>query len=283
MAERGRLQQALERARQRREGNAATVAPAPAAPTAAPQTAAERQSAIHSMRVFEEIPYDRDECARHRVLVPDDDSSAHATGTAAYRVLRTRVLQRTRSNEWSAIGVTSPGQGDGKSVTALNLAISIAREGNNNVFLIDLDMRNPKMCQYLGVAPPVEINDYLTGNAPAEDVLFSIGIDHLTLAGTRSKTDRASELLASGRVEELFTYIRSIAKRPLIVVDLPPLLSTDDALIMAPKVDACLLVLAEGKSRRDSATKALELLAEFKLAGIVLNRSHAVVTDYYSA
>jgi Mrp family chromosome partitioning ATPase len=93
---------------------------------------------------------------------------------------------------------------------------------------------------------------------------------------------KASELLASGRVEELFTYIRGIAKRPLIVVDLPPLLSTDDALIMAPKVDACLLVLAEGKSRRDSAAKALDLLSEFNLAGIVLNRSHAVVTDYYS-
>jgi protein-tyrosine kinase len=277
MAGKGRLEQALERARQRREGHAAAATAVPTVPTVA-----EQQSAIHSMRVFQRVAYDRDECATNRVLVPDNDSTERATGAAAYRVLRTRVLQRTRSNGWNAIGVTSPGQGEGKSVTALNLAISIAREGNNNVFLIDLDMRNPKMCQYLGVAPHVEINEFLAGTAPAEETLFSIGIDHLTLAGTRSKTDLASELLASGRVEELFAYIRSIAKRPLIVVDLPPLLSTDDALIMAPKVDACLLVLAEGKTRRDSAAKALELLAEFKLAGIVLNRSHAVVTDYYS-
>jgi capsular exopolysaccharide synthesis family protein len=277
MAARGRLQQALERARLRRQGDAADVAPAPAEPTAA-----ERQSAIHSIQIFPAVPYDRDECAKNRVLVPDNDSTVHATGAAAFRVLRTRILQRTRSNDWTAVGVTSPGQGDGKSVTALNLAISIAREGNNNVFLIDLDMRNPKMCQYLGAAPHVEISDYLNGDARAEDLLFSIGIDHLTLAGTRTKTNEASELLASGRVEELFTYIRGIAKRPLIVVDLPPLLSTDDALIMAPKVDACLLVLAEGKSRRDSAAKALDLLSEFNLAGIVLNRSHAVVTDYYS-
>jgi Mrp family chromosome partitioning ATPase len=114
-------------------------------------------------------------------------------------------------------------------------------------------------------------------------VLFSIGVDNLTLAGTLTSTDNASELLASGRVEELFAHIRTVAPEPLVLVDLPPLLSTDDALVIAPKVDACLLVLAEGKSRRDGAAKALELLSEFKLAGIVLNRSHAVVKDYYSS
>jgi Mrp family chromosome partitioning ATPase len=198
-------------------------------------------------------------------------------------MLRTRVLQRTRSNRWTTIGVTSPGPGEGKSVTALNLAVAIAREGNSNVFLIDLDMRNPKMCAYLGAVPPREINDCLAGDARPQDVLFSIGVDHLSLAGTLTPTDEASELLATGRVEELFQYIRGIAPEPLILVDLPPLLSTDDAIIIAPKVDAVLLVLAEGKSKRDGAAKALDLLAEFKLAGIVLNRSHSVVGDYYTS
>jgi capsular exopolysaccharide synthesis family protein len=277
MAAKGRLQLALERAKQRRDGEKVDIVE----PTALP-SAAERQSAIHAMPNFQEVPYDSELCAAHHVLVPEN-AGARAVGAAAYRMLRTRILQRTRSNEWNTIGVTSPGQGDGKSVTALNLALTIAREGNNNVFLIDLDMRSPKMCEYLGTAPPTEINDYLTGDAPVKDVLFSVGIENLTLAGTRTRTDQASELLASGRVEELFTYIRSVAPEPLIIVDLPPLLSTDDALIVAPKVDACLLVLAEGKSRRDGAAKALELLSEFKLAGIVLNRSRAVVKDYYSS
>jgi Mrp family chromosome partitioning ATPase len=105
----------------------------------------------------------------------------------------------------------------------------------------------------------------------------------LTLAGTRTATDESSELLASGRVEELFQFIRNVAPEPLIIVDLPPLLSTDDALVVAPKVDACVLVVCEGKSRRDGAAKALELLSEFNLAGIVLNQSHTVVSDYYSS
>jgi Mrp family chromosome partitioning ATPase len=90
-------------------------------------------------------------------------------------------------------------------------------------------------------------------------------------------------LLASGRVEELFAYIRKIAPEPVILLDLPPMLSTDDAIIVAPKVDACLLVLSEGRSKRDGAAKALDLLSEFKLAGIVLNRSRTVTKDYYSA
>ena len=91
------------------------------------------------------------------------------------------------------------------------------------------------------------------------------------------------KLLATGQIEELFKYIRQVAAEPLILVDLPPILSADDALVMAPKLDACLLVLAEGKSRRDSTAKALEMLVDFNIAGIVLNRSRAIVKDYYSS
>ena len=234
-------------------------------------------------RVFHEIPYDPVKCSKNRVLVPESPVASRSAGAAAYRVLRTRLLQRARSNEWTTIGVTSPGQGDGKSVTALNLALSIAREGNNNVFLIDFDMRNPQMCKYLGATPPMEVNDYLSGDCHPEDVLFSIGIANLTFAGTLTSTEKASELLATRRVEALFEYIRGVAPQPLILVDLPPLLSTDDALVIAPKVDASLLVLAEGRSRRDGAVKALELLSEFVLAGIVLNRSNAMVAESYGS
>ncbi|MEO8464123.1 MAG: CpsD/CapB family tyrosine-protein kinase [Gammaproteobacteria bacterium] len=247
------------------------------------ETAAERQSAIQSMPVFPLIPYDVEACITARVLIAGSEDGKNSPGAAAYRMLRTRILQRARSNSWNTIGVTSPGQGDGKSITAINLALAAAREGNNNVFLIDLDMRNPKVCQYLGVAPDRNINDYFTEDAAAKDVMFSIGVDNLSVAGTLKRTDRASELLATGRVEELFQYVRGVAPEPLIIVDLPPLLSTDDAIIIAPKVDACLLVLSEGKSRRDGAAQALDLLSEYALAGIVLNRSHATVADYYSS
>jgi protein-tyrosine kinase len=283
----GRIEAALERVRQRHEAEQTAsdtselVAPRRAAP---PRTAAARQIANDAMPRFPLVDYDLRTCAAARILIGHEDTSrSNASGAAAYRMLRTRVLQRTRSNRWSTIGVTSPGPGEGKSVTALNLAMALAREGNSNVFLLDLDMRNPKMCEYLGVVPPREINECFTGDAQPADVLFSIGVEHLILAGSRTPTTEASELLATEHLEDLFDYIHGIAPEPLILVDLPPLLSTDDAIIVAPKVDAVLLVLSEGKSRRDNAAKALDLLTEFELAGIVLNRSHTTVSDYYSS
>jgi protein-tyrosine kinase len=283
MAAKGRIEAALERARLSHKAEKAISGAAQgvvAQAGKAPLTAVARQT----MPDFPVVEPDPQTCESARVLLAQEESARqNASGAAAYRMLRTRVLQRTRSNRWSTIGVTSPGPGEGKSVTALNLAVAFAREGNSTVFLLDLDMRNPKVCEYLGVVPPVDINACFTGEARPEDVLFSIGIDHLVLAGTRTPTTEASEFLATEHLEGLFDYIRQIAPDPLILVDLPPLLSTDDAIIVAPKVDAVLLVLTEGKSRRDNAQKALDVLADFKLAGIVLNKSHSTVSDYYSS
>jgi Mrp family chromosome partitioning ATPase len=272
-----RIELALERAMQAKQRRDASK---PVETTHGATSSDHRAGPTRPMPRFPEIAYDPEKCARNRVMLAETGSLWHG-GAASYRVLRTRILQRARSNRWTSIGVTSPGPGDGKSLTTLNLALSIAREGNNNVFLIDLDMRNPKMCDYLGLAPPLNIDSYLKGEGRPEDVLFSIGIERLTLAGTITRTSEASELLASGGLEKLFAYIRDVAPDPIILMDLPPLLSTDDALVVAPKADACLLVLSEGHSRRDSASKALELLAEFTIAGIVLNRSRAVVKDYH--
>ncbi len=163
-------------------------------------------------------------------MISEHGSRWNAGADASYRMLRTRILHRVRSNRWTTSVVTSPSQGDGKSLTALNLALSIAREGNSNVFLLDLDMRNPTLCNNLGVVPPVDMNDYLAADGRPEDLLFSIGVDNLILAGSVTSTNRASELLATRGVEKLFSYIRSIAPQPLVLVDLPPILATDDAL-----------------------------------------------------
>jgi protein-tyrosine kinase len=227
---------------------------------------------------------DPETCLANRVMLHTvGNGPRNAGAVAAYRMLRTRILQRARSNSWRTIGITSPGMGEGKSVTALNLALSVAREQNNNVFLLDLDLRSPSICHYLGVTPPVQLLNFFFGKTSAEASLFSIGADNLTLAGSTLGTDHSSELLATGRVEELFAYVERVAPQPLILVDLPPVMSNDDALVIAPKVDAMLVVAAEGISRRDSTGKTLELLQDFKIAGLVLNRSRSLVTDYYGA
>jgi Mrp family chromosome partitioning ATPase len=166
----------------------------------------------------------------------------------------------------------------------LNLAISIAREGNNDVFLIDLDMRNPSVARYLGVTPPKEISEFFLGGIPAHDVFFTVGIDNLAVAGSSLPVANASELLATRCVEELFSYVRSVSERPLVVLDLPPVVNTDDALVVAPRLDAMVLVVSEGHTRRDGLETALNLLSEFPIAGVVLNQSQeSLGSEYYGA
>jgi protein-tyrosine kinase len=231
---------------------------------------------------FPRVDLDLAICTQNRILVPGGDKLLDMRGSAAYRMLRTRILHRVRTSGWTAIGLTSPGPSEGKSLTALNLSLSIAREMNSNVFLIDLDLRNPSLARYLGVTPPHSIADFLSGGISAEQALFSIGVENLLLAGSTKGTPHSSELIAAGRHMELFAYIAAISPQPLILVDLPPVLSTDEALVVAPQLDAIFMVLGEGMTRRDGLKRSVELLSEFNLAGVILNKSRGVGQDYYS-
>ncbi len=229
------------------------------------------------------LPYDPASCMEHRLLVPESlVDKRTATAATAYRMIRTRVLQRFRSAGWTTFGISSPGAGEGKTVTAINLAISIARERNNQVFLLDLDMRNPRVCSYLGVTPPGDLVRYFSEGTSLDRMFFQIGIEHLAIAGCASTTEHASELLASHRLEELLTYIHRRSANPVIIIDLPPVLSTDDALVIAPRIDSTFLVVGVGRTKRDMLTRAVEVLREHSVAGIIVNRSDQIVEDYYS-
>lgn len=232
---------------------------------------------------FVRIDYDARTSAENRILVPDDQGPAQSGASDAYNMLRTRLLQRARASGWTSIAITSPGADEGKSVTALNLALSIAREKHNSVFLLDLDIRNPSICRDLGISPKVEIVRYFTGEVGPEAVFFSIGAENLFLAGGLLSAEQSSDLLANGRLEQLIAYIRTIASQPLIIVDLAPVLSTADVLVVAPKVDATLLVVAQGKTRRDSLATTIELLSDYTVAGLVLNRSQELLSEYYGS
>jgi Mrp family chromosome partitioning ATPase len=209
-------------------------------------------------------------------------SVAEDRGTvASYGMLRTRILHRARSKGWQTIGVTSAAPKDGKSLTAVNLALSLAREKNNVVVLLDLDMRNPSVCRTLGITPQQELRDYFEQRLETpEDLFMSIGIDNLVIAGSVTPTENSAELLASTRLEELFTYIVGTTTNPLILIDLPPVLSPDDALVVAPRIDAIVLVASEGVTPRADLQKASELLADFPIAGLVLNRSSDASGQY---
>jgi protein-tyrosine kinase len=265
------IEKALEKMRQANALKAAATPPRPSSAGAESLREA-RDGGASPLPTLPEVRADYSSVEANRVFVSGaGDPNESPAADAAYRILRARLMQKVRSNRWGVLAFTSPGAGEGKSLTTLNLALNIAREKLNRVFVLDLDMRSPSICSYLGVQPPQELVQYFAGSGSPADVLFSIGVDHLAIAGSTTPTDRASELLANGRLEILLDYIRSISSNALVLVDLPPILVTDEALMIAPRVDATVLVVAEGRTRRDSLARAKQLLSEFPVAGVVLN------------
>jgi protein-tyrosine kinase len=225
------------------------------------------------------LELDREICRSHRLLIegdPDNDVGA----VAAYRMLRTRLLHRARAKEWTTIAVTSAGPNDGKTLTALNLALSMAREKSRDIILLDMDMRNPSVCRTLGVEPRRELRSYLETTSSIDGLLFSVGKDNLYIAGSTTPTEHASELLSSPRFEQLIWDLKQGAVDPVVLIDLPPVLVTDDALVVAPKIDAILVVASEGQTARADLDKALNLLSEFPIAGVVLNRAAETTRGY---
>jgi len=217
---------------------------------------------------------------RERRLLLNGNAETDGGAVAAYRMLRTRLLQRARTNNWKTIAVTSAGPNDGKTLTAINLALSMAREKSRETILLDMDMRNPSVCRTLGVHPPHELRDYLERGEHAQQLFFSVCSDNLMIASNTRPAEHASELLASPRFEQLVGLVQKGTVDPVILIDLPPVLLTDDALVVAPKVDATLLVVSEGVTGRANFEKALNILSEFKVAGVVFNRAADVVPGY---
>ncbi|MDP9009204.1 MAG: CpsD/CapB family tyrosine-protein kinase [Pseudomonadota bacterium] len=222
---------------------------------------------------------DRVACRERRVLMLND-SNDDKRYVAAYRMLRTRLLHRTRTKKWTTIAVTSAGPNDGKTTTTINLALSLAREKSRETVLLDMDMRNPSVCRTLGVEPAHELRDYLEHRNGHHDLFFSLGSENLLVAGSITPTELASELLSGTSYDELLELVKRGTRDPIILIDLPPVLVTDDALVVAPKVDAMLIVASEGLTSRSELTKALNLLSEFTIAGVVLNQATDTTAEY---
>jgi protein-tyrosine kinase len=232
---------------------------------------------------FEQLPVDTSVHEKNRVLMAGGEGAHYSAVLDSYRMLRTRLWHRGVGNRrWISLGVVSAAPGEGKTLTSINLALAFARDRRTNVFLLDLDLRNPSMCKYLGVQPRYGIGSALNGEIKPHEVFFRIGVDNLVLAGGTRAYNGSSEMLGGEGLNELLAYINGIDPQALILVDLPPLLVSADSLVVAPKLSAMLLVVAEGVTRRDKLDQAVEALSNVTLAGIILNRSQESVEDYYS-
>ena len=198
----------------------------------------------------------------------------------AYRMLRTRVLQTMRNNGWTSVAVTGPASGCGKTLTAINLAVSLAMEVSNTVLLVDLDLRRPTVHKYFGYEPELGLSDYLTTDIPLHQLLFTPGIDRLVVLPGRSALPNSAEMLRSPRMIALVNELKTRYPDRLIVFDLPPILAADDALAFSPYTDCFLMVAESGGTKKEDLQKAYGILKNTPLVGTVLNKSDAPTSGY---
>jgi Mrp family chromosome partitioning ATPase len=209
------------------------------------------------------------------------DASGSSAGAAAFRMLRTQVLQRMEEHRWRSLAVLSPGSDDGKTTTAINLAISLANDLRHTVLLVDFDLKRPAIANKLGIVPEMGVDDVLRGNARVEDCLYHPeNFERLVVLPARAAMDHSSEALAGTRCRELLSELRGRYPDRILVFDLPPILGADDALAFTPLVECALVVVAEGSTRREDLLQCMELLHKTPVIGTVLNRATDVTSAY---
>lgn len=192
----------------------------------------------------------------------------------AYRMLRTQVLQRVRAHGMSTLGVISAVNGEGKTLTAINMALSLAAEPNQTVVLLDLDLRRPAIAHTLGLAAEHGLETWFRADVATKNVCYGIeGVERLYVLPTLAPVSGSSEILAGLATRNLFSELKGRDQGRLLVVDLPPVLLSDDALTLAPLLDGVVLVVHERKTRREDVIRLVELLGNTRIVGTVLNCS----------
>lgn len=198
----------------------------------------------------------------------------HTTDVAAersYKILRTQLLRRLGEKVSGLVAVSAVNVGDGKTVTALNLALSLARDVNTRVVLVDLDLQRPSIARYLGMEAQKGLDDYLAGRATIAETYHEIGVDRLVVVPTLGPVMHSSDVLRSPAMMAFLEELRS--QQWIAILDMPPLLLGDDVLALAPHTDGLLLVVGERNTPRAALASAREFLSEMNVIGVVLNRS----------
>jgi len=208
--------------------------------------------------------------------------SADAPELEYYKVLRTKIMQLTKEKGWNTLMITSTQPGEGKTLTAINLALTFSKAYNQTVLLVDGDLRSQNIHKVLGLESDSGLVDYLVDDKPLEKSIIWPGINKLTLISGGRTINEATELLGSQRMQILVQEMKMRYDDRFILFDVPPILFGADALALAPYVDCIVLVIEEGRTSNRDVQKALELIPAEKFLGFVMNRQkYAKSKDYY--
>ncbi|MBS1787945.1 MAG: CpsD/CapB family tyrosine-protein kinase [Acidobacteria bacterium] len=239
------------------------------------------QSAIRNQKRQHEVPVEPIQQSKlHPRLIML--TTPQAPECEQYRTLRTQLFHAAERKKTQVVTVTSTLAGEGKTSTAINLALAIA-QSEKRVLLIDGDLRRPNVATYLGTRAKAGFGEALNGEGNPLDLLFTIEGHELYLLAVSRESSNPTELLSSDRLAEMIADLRRYFD--FILIDSPPVLPFADARLLANHADAVMLVVRAGMAPYETVEKAIEALPAGKMLGVVLNDAElteeAGYYDYY--
>jgi len=207
-------------------------------------------------------------------------SDPQSAAAEAFRTLRTNIQFASLDQSLHMLTVTSVGIDEGKSEVAANLAITMA-QAEQRVILVDGDLRRPALHTLFGLTNDQGLTSMLFAPEGSAAPLQQTSVPGLQLLSSGPLPPRPADILGSRRMGEILHGLRDIAD--VIIIDTPPVLAVSDTVVLAPRVDGVLLVMQAGRTRREHARQARNVLdkAKANIVGVVLNGAELTQASGY--
>ena len=272
-----KLQTAIEKARQKRQGNTPEQA-APAQAKAPVRRHGPGSATLDSL--WDSIPL----CQPSESMLEKNRVVTLKAGKAAtpFDILRTKILLQMRQNNWTRLAITSATPGSGKTTIACNLALGLGRQKDLRAMLFDLDLRRPHASKTLGLNNPHSLREVLLGEVPFEEQAMRVG-SNVILSLTNEAANDPTTILLGDETQARLDEIQDQYKPDLMIFDLPPVLVSDDTRAFLNNVDCALIVARANQTRYGQFDAAEHEIAEHtNVLGVVLNGSGAGGDDEMS-
>ena len=201
----------------------------------------------------------------------------------SFDMLRTQILQAMDHKKWQLLAVTSPVAGCGKTLTAVNLALAIARQPGRSVLLVDMDLQKPQVARRLGIRCNTGLLGVLSGQSTVSEAMVTAHIGHhqLMVLPAEGATTDSSDWMASQAMQSVIQEIRRDFRSTTVILDMPPILLSDDVIAVLPQVDCALLVTAVGKTTVADVEECNKYLRSTSVVRVVVNKVPASNNRYY--
>lgn len=206
---------------------------------------------------------------KNLITVHDPDS----VESEQFRLLKNAIFFPDKGKPAKTIMVTSAGLGEGKSFTASNLAVTIARSLDNYVLLIDSDLRRPSVHSVFGFENSAGLSDYLSENIPLSSLLIKTFMEKLTILPGGPPPENPSELVSSENMERLIQEVKLRYSDRYTIIDSPPPYMTSEGNALAKYADGIIVVVKDGKTSKDGLKDLIDIYGREKIIGVVRNFS----------